>query len=189
MNRRKFDWPLVNESSRNEIKQIVTKIWTAAQVLYFSYFKGYPVFYFATIHLREVSQYPWLVTGVFFHMYETLGPYVMESMRPEISVSCNEVFNGLPVFEIKLFFNQSWDSYFVIFSLFEHIMYLIMKSSKALVRSKYWPISKAMSVAFHFRGWSVSLSLLCSLLLADECKDAKDGTMLKVNESFNLNVS
>ena len=33
-------------------------------------FNGYPIFYFATIHLQEVSyQYPWLVTAVFFHMY------------------------------------------------------------------------------------------------------------------------
>ena len=85
-------------------------------------------------------------------MYETLGPYVMESMRPEISVSCNEVFNGLPVFEIKLFLISHEILILFYFSLFGHIMYLIMKSSKALVRSKYWPISKAMSVAFHFRG-------------------------------------
>ena len=36
-------------------------------------FKGYPVFYFATIHLREVShQYPRLGTGVFFHVHTNM---------------------------------------------------------------------------------------------------------------------
>ena len=36
MNRRIFDWPLLNESSRNNIKRIVSKIWTAEQMLDFS---------------------------------------------------------------------------------------------------------------------------------------------------------
>ena len=36
MNRCIFDWPLVNESTRNKIKRIVSKIWTAAApILYF----------------------------------------------------------------------------------------------------------------------------------------------------------
>ena len=45
-------------NSRKWIKnRIAFKIWTALS-------------YFATIHWREVcQQYPWLVTGVFFHMY------------------------------------------------------------------------------------------------------------------------
>ena len=63
MNSRIFDWPLVNESSGIKIKQIVSKIWTTcADFIFFnardcgSDLKGYPIFYFATIHLREVSQ-------------------------------------------------------------------------------------------------------------------------------------
>ena len=35
MYRRIFDWPLVNESARNIIKRTVSKIWTAAPILYF----------------------------------------------------------------------------------------------------------------------------------------------------------
>ena len=36
MNRPIFDWPLIIESSRNWIKRIVSKFWTAALILYFS---------------------------------------------------------------------------------------------------------------------------------------------------------
>ena len=36
MNRRIFDLPVVNESLRDKIKRIVSKIWTAAPILYFS---------------------------------------------------------------------------------------------------------------------------------------------------------
>ena len=77
MNRGIFYWSLVKESSWNKIKQIVPKICSAAPILYFStrgtavqIWKAIRFFSFATIHLREVRhQYPWLVTGVFFHMY------------------------------------------------------------------------------------------------------------------------
>ena len=68
MNRRIFDWPLVNESSRNKINRCTDFIFFNARDCG-SGFKGYPVSYFATIRLREVRhQYPWLVTVVFFHM-------------------------------------------------------------------------------------------------------------------------
>ena len=65
-------WPLVNESSRHKKNRIACKIFFNERDCG-SDFKGYPLlfcfFYFATIHLREVSnQYLWLVTGVFFHL-------------------------------------------------------------------------------------------------------------------------
>ena len=77
MNHCIFDSPLINESARNIIKRILSKIRTAAPILYFStrgtavqILKAFRFFLLRdTIHLREVShQYPWLVTGVFFHI-------------------------------------------------------------------------------------------------------------------------
>ena len=85
--------------NRPEIKinRIVSKIWTdSAPILYFStrgtaaqilkairFFISRRFIYersveYMTIHLREVShQYPWRVTGVFFHM-QNYGPGVMD---------------------------------------------------------------------------------------------------------------
>ena len=53
-------WPLVNESSRNEIKRIVSKIWTHALILYFSTRRGCG---------SDFKNYLTLVTGVIFHIH------------------------------------------------------------------------------------------------------------------------
>ena len=93
MNRRIFDWPLVNESSRNKIKRIISKIWTVATILLFFSTRGIfvrifkAIFNYATIHLREVSQrYPWLVTGVFFHSY--IYKQFQHNFQSEVHFTC-----------------------------------------------------------------------------------------------------
>ena len=63
--------PRVNESPWNKKNRIAFKIWTALKnIKSLQRFRLSALFHFATIHLREVShQYPWLVNGLFFHIY------------------------------------------------------------------------------------------------------------------------
>ena len=66
--------------NRRELKnRVVFKIWSAfpsveniKSVQQFRFLRLSALFHFTTIHLREVSQYPWLVTGFFFHLFTSI---------------------------------------------------------------------------------------------------------------------
>ena len=119
MNRRIFDGPLVNESSRNKLKRIVPKIWTAALRRFYIFQREglrfiilklsvFVFFYFVTIRLREVShQYPWLVTGVFFHMSRCcVGLKCLTDSNPFIGYSGKRSnrTDGQSKLRVKIFF-------------------------------------------------------------------------------------
>ena len=155
MNRRIFDWPAVNELSRNKIKRIVSKIWTAAApILYFST-RGTAVqilkairvfFYFATIDLREVSQNPWLVTGVFFHKTISCHNYNKRSLY-----SIFQVIKRINHSSYRIFFWPWTGSRTTVPGKYVHKLQLfIFLKSSSFSYSYFWT---AQASAVHIKGW------------------------------------